>query len=251
MNRYSADPNVGVQVALLTALRVELDDEEALPQYCAWVRDAAPKYAGYESVVMLRPLWMHREDQVVQATARSMFSDPESQWGLLVRKSAGRDACDLVPTPLLHFQSFRELVLRGLSDQRRAGRAFWQGGRLLIWDDSGAQRSSPAADLDGSAPEQGEERIYRFCDLFASALSALEGFRPVQLYWPEARRDEACAAARALMLGYGTTWEWQQKDPRRAHGYPFPLYAPRPFAWHPSDGPLNAPRALQPPALNP
>ncbi len=237
VKRYSPDTSLRVQVAMLTALRAELDDKEALPQYCLWVRDAAPKYRGYESVIMLRPLWVHREDPVVQATVRSMFSDLESPWGLRARQSAGKDDGDLVPTPLLQFQSFREFVLRGLGDRRRAGRAFWQDGRLQLWDDPGGQRSSPAADLDGNAPKPGEERSYRVCDLFAGALSALEGFRPVQLYWPEARRDEACAAARALMLEYGTTWEWQQKAPRRAYGFPFPPYAPRGFTWYPSDEP--------------
>jgi hypothetical protein len=63
---------------------------------------------------------------------------------------------------------------------------------------------------DPLAPDQGTEVAFRRCDFFAWQLAKLDGTPMCELYWPEAKRDEAVAACAAFLKRYGDRFKYDE-----------------------------------------
>lgn len=123
---------------------------------------------------------------------------PNSPWVPLLPGALGDESPtfqNLFVPPIFVFDGFREGVLAGLADKTPLGtveRADKWYTRRKIKDLPDVNGGSVHLDQEGIAV--GVAYPVRVCDDVASKLSGLEGCPRYDLFWPEARRDEAVAA---------------------------------------------------------
>ena len=157
-----------------------------------------------------------------------LFNDPKSPWVPILPEARGEQTPgfqNLFASPLIVVAGFRQGVLTGLADKTPLG-------TVEKIDDRSIQRkfttahstnySSSNLDLEGIAV--GVDYPFRRCDYLASKLSELEGSPQIDLFWPEARRDEAVAACVAFLKRYGASFSRQ--GPARRARLPGPQGAP-------------------------
>ncbi len=206
----SADRNLASSLARFTQIRVRLGDLEALDEYAAWLRTTTPKMLEYATFDALPPLLAHSTHPALAEAARWLFNDPESPWVPLLPEARGQQSPgveNLFASPLIVVAGFREGVLAGLADKTSLG-------TVEMGANGSIQRkiknvpthiySSSFLDLTGVAA--GVEYPFRYCDYLASKLSELEGCPRCDLFWPEARRDEAVAACVAHLKRFGASY---------------------------------------------
>ncbi len=210
-DRWRDQENAGRDLAgflsQFTQIRARLGDVAALDEFAAWLRTARPGLLEHGNLTVLQPLLDHPEHPALASAARWLFNDPKSPWVPLLPEARGERPSpfqNLFASPLIVVAGFREGVLAGLADKTPLG--------TLERDEKGtihrkiknvptSSYSSSHIDLENVAV--GVEYPFRNCDELAWKLSSLEGSPRFDLFWPEARRDEALVAYVAYMKRYG------------------------------------------------
>ncbi|HWB59921.1 MAG TPA: hypothetical protein VG733_10520 [Chthoniobacteraceae bacterium] len=179
--------------------RDELGDTRALEEYAAWLGDIGiSEYeADFEKVFQVA--WEHPGSPAVQKTIAAMFAD-NGAWAHLWKPD--RDYFhSLINSPLVGIAGFRQELQRGLADKTPAGDATVKDDKVTIgsigWSEYDVDKTDPLLPAGGAQVE------YRVCDLYAFYLRDLPAAPDCELYWPEARRDEAVAAAAQYLRDYG------------------------------------------------
>jgi hypothetical protein len=204
------DQNLASSLAGFTQVRLRLGDLEALDEYAAWLRTTSPKMLEYGTFQALQPLLADPDQPTLASAARWLFNDPKSPWVPLLPEARGQQAPpfqSLFASPLIIVAGFREGVLTGLADKSPLGtiEKIEKGSiRRKIKNVPATNSGSSFFDLEGVAI--GVEHPFRYCDYLASILSGLEGCPRCDLFWPEARRDEAVAACVAYLKRYSASF---------------------------------------------
>jgi len=121
---------------------------------------------------------------------------------------------DLLRTRLVLNDAFRALALAALNDKTETGTiVLREGGSYEEKSPHGSQGGTITP--DAFAPKVGVTVSFRVCDDVAHRLKRIEGLPRLELYWPEAKRDEAVAAVREFLGKNGNnlelgpaTWPW-------------------------------------------
>ena len=203
----SVDGHLGWALAQFTRDRVDLGDASALDDYAAWLRTTTPKMLQYNPGGALIPLYLHPEHPAIAAATHWMFTDPKSPWLPIVPGVRGVEIPSMrnfFASSLIVAEGFREGTIAALADKSAYGtisRA--QGPTVELRRNGGVMHISgiPAASRQGMTP--GTSVSFRTCDHVASQLSELQGCPRFELFWPEARRDEAIAACVTYLKRYG------------------------------------------------
>ena len=195
----SADQTWAGTIARFTELRLQQGDQSALEDYAAWLRTTSPKMLEYNTMEAFKPLIAHREAPVVAEAARWLFNDPASSWAPLRPDPLGPRELhfrNLYASPLIAVAGFRAGVIAALGDKTPAG-SVEQADRQIVTRDVGGATLLIGGDAASASDEpRGPGRHpFRVADQIALKLSRLEGAPRVDLFWPEARRDEAIAAS--------------------------------------------------------
>ena len=203
-------PGLATQLAAFAEIRVRSGDLDALDEYADWLKTSDPKTLEYQTLQVMQPLVAHPEHPALAAAAHWLFNDPKSPWVPLLPEARGQQMPDfrnLFATSLIVVPAFRHGVLAGLADQTPLGtvaKIDSQTVQRKIKNGSTTNYGSSNLDLDGVAI--GVEYPFRRCDYLASKLSDLEGSPRIDLFWPEARRDEAVAACVAFLKRFGASF---------------------------------------------
>ncbi len=110
----------------------------------------------------------------------------------------------LLRQPLIVTEGFREATIAALANRSPYGTITMILGASIEVKANGGhtwKTNASPAQREGMAP--GASASFRTCDHFASQLSELQGCPRIELFWPEARRDEAVAACVAYLKRYG------------------------------------------------
>lgn len=200
--------------------RFEVEDEDAFGEYAEWVGALTPAEAGEHVAHLFTPMWRRASHPAVAAAAARMFGGAGSPWLPLIdagdRQSFHR--AELLATPMLDVQSFRERVLEGLADKTVVGtlrpRRTSGGDKYELNVENaytavlaGSSNSSAATFQvpaeDPRAARAPEPLSVRACDVYASRLVRLGGAPPFQVYWTEPERDRAVAEMAAFIRNHG------------------------------------------------
>ena len=199
-------PPSGISPAYLadfTLARVRAGDEQALAEYADWLRTRAPG-PGQGGGSFFEPLWRHAHHPAVAAAADWLFNDKASSW-------AARDASvvrNLVDTPVIRVAGFRRHVRSALTDRTPAGTVTLRNeGDVAICNDTGGTTYTGSWRADPLAPPLGTVTEFRISDLYAWKLSPLAGTPRCELYWPEAKRDEADDACARFLTRFAPRFE--------------------------------------------
>jgi hypothetical protein len=203
----SPDRSLASNLVEFTEIRTRLGDAAALDEYADWLRTTTPKMLEHSTLQALKPLLARPDHPALAAAARWLFNDATSPWVPLLpeaRRDASQPFENLFASPLMVVAGFREGVLTGLEDRSPLGTVERDADRTVhrkIKDFPTMNFGSSQLDQEGFAI--GVEYPFRNCDLLASKLSELEGSPRCELFWPEARRDEAVTACVAYVKRYG------------------------------------------------
>jgi hypothetical protein len=187
--------------------RVDLGDASALDDYAAWLGTTTPKMLQYNPGGALIPLYLHPEHPAIARAALWMFTNPESPWLPIEPEARGVEIPSMhnfFASSLIVTAGFREGTISAMSDRSPYGTSSMRRGSTIEMRTNGGRTSmsgASAAQREGMAP--GTSVPFRTCDYVASQLSELEGCPRFELFWPEARRDEAIAACVAYLKRYG------------------------------------------------
>ena len=153
---------------------------------------------------LLEPLWTHPITRRSPRPRRAMFLDPKSPW--LPRSQRGGPhiyPMDQIASPLVVRRRLPRGLARGLADRTQIGTAAGGPRRGAVHARRRAGAGRQRRPRPRSRRQAGVEVPIRMCDYVAWKLSALDGAPECELTWPEARRDEAVAAAAAYLRRYG------------------------------------------------
>ncbi len=206
----------GVQV--LTRVfekRQALGDDRALADYADFLQSLTPgsfgtTWGGVTSIFRL--MWRHPDDPVIGRTAEKIFGQG-SAWVPLVQRDT-HDLSALIRSPLVALPAFQCELERGLGDRSAAGQVTLQDNGTL--NDGTARLYT----LDPLAPPRGSRVAYRLCDRYAHELSLLEGCPEIELYWPEANRDQAVEACRDFLRRYADNFRYREPEDAGRDGSP-------------------------------
>ena len=207
----SVDGYLGWTLAQFIRDRVDLGDASALDDYAAWLRTTTPKMLHYNPGGALIPLYLHPEHPAIGAAAHWMFTDPKSPWLPIEPEARGVEIPPVhnsFATSLIVASGFREGTIAALADRSPSGTiSMIPGSSIEMKMNRGTswQTLASAAQREGLPP--GASASFRTCDYVAAQLSELEGCPRIELFWPEARRDEAVAACVAYLKRYGGSFE--------------------------------------------
>ena len=175
-------------------------------------------------------MWRNPDHPALAAAAAALFEDPKSPWVPLFRPrqrgwSEGNFG-DIIKSPLLGIAAFRTLVLIGLSDKTEVGTIVTDSaGKIAIGEDEG-WTTMPAPPLDDPLRPGASTRMpLRMADLYAWKLEGLGGTPRLEMYWPEARRDEVVASCAAFLRQYGA--RFRDSEAARAIRESEPFYPRR------------------------
>jgi hypothetical protein len=207
-------PWLARNLASFTLTRTRAGDRAALDEYAAWIRMTTPETLKEGLRMAFEPMWTEPDHPTIAEATQAMFA-PGSAWTRsLTDLSPGHDPFGhdaLETSPLIRVPAFRDAVISGLADRAEGGtveRKSDQPGSVSFTIDgsqSGGFGTDAMADLD-ELPI-GEKRPVRAGDWLALRLAALEGAPLFQLYWKEARRDEAIARLITFLRRYGDRYE--------------------------------------------
>ena len=204
---HSSDIN-----SFLVEKRLQLGDATALADYVGYIQDLKSdelkKTYGPGPHADFSILWHYPDDPGARQAAEKLFSGKDA---LLVPIPRA-----LVPSPLIGLPAFRRELLRGLGDKSPAGTVTVRDGALdySFTATNSTMSTSPGFDpSETDKPKVGDVIPFRLCDDYAYALANIAGFPACKLYWPEAKRDSAVAACRALLAQYGDALRGRPSDP--------------------------------------
>ncbi|HEX4141768.1 MAG TPA: hypothetical protein VHY09_15575, partial [Candidatus Methylacidiphilales bacterium] len=230
---HSSDIN-----SLLVQKRLALGDASALADYLVYIRDLPPDdikscYQLYRRGPDFSILWHYPDDPGAQRAAEKLFGGKDAPLVPIPRS--------LVATPLIGLPAFRRELLRGLDDPSPAGTvAIRTGGGIDYAFTAGQTNFSTSLDPgETDKPKEGEVITFRRCDDYASQLAQIAGFPACQLYWPQAKRDAAVAAGRALLAQYGDALRGRPADPYHDPAFTLPEGDVARFRLDPLDHPAT------------
>jgi hypothetical protein len=206
-NPANFDRSLASSLAEFTEIRVKLGDPGAFEEYADWLRTTTPTMLEYGTFDALKPLLAHPDQPALASAARWLFNDPKSPWVPLIPEARGQQPPhfqNLFASPLMVVAGFREGVLAGLAEKAPLGTVTRVDQTTIerkIKNVSPTRTSPSKLDQEGIA--LGVEHRFRFCDYLASMVSGLEGCPRCDLFWSEARRDEAVAACVAYLKRFG------------------------------------------------
>jgi hypothetical protein len=189
---------------------VEAGDPKALDDYVAWVQGVKPEMIAFGTEVweFFQLMWLHADHPGMAQASERLFTDKQSPWvPLLVEQTGGRaisPAVGFLETAAVRLPGFRKAVLAELRNKGGEGHvtAYHDGSLNLnlknIYNSGGGGgRGNPEIPREVSG-------TFRICDFVAWELGEhLAGAPRCELYWPEAKRDAACAACAAFLRRYG------------------------------------------------
>ena len=207
------DRSLASSMAEYTQIRVKLGDVAALDEYGAWLRTTTPKMLEYGVSDAMKPLLDNPDQPALASAAQWLFNDPKSPWIPIVPEARGEQPPhfqNLFASPLLVVAGFREGMLAGLADKTLLGTVVRVDKSNIERKikNAGTTRYGPS-NLDPEGVLVGVEYAFRYCDYLASLVSDLEGCPRCDLFWPEARRDEAVAACVAYLKRFGASFTAQ------------------------------------------
>ena len=193
--------------------RAAIGDPRAAEDYAAWIVTIKP--ADFDmnrnpECILFSPLWLLPDQPAITRAATQLFGPPDSPWQEIFQAGShpGSAFIDsrLIGSPLITLAVFRQLVLQKLADKTAIGTATLRegGNSVILQADHGGQGGDQTnASADPLAPPAGTGVHFRTCDLVAHQLGTIEGCPPCELYWPEAKRDEAVSACGAFLQKNG------------------------------------------------
>jgi hypothetical protein len=220
----SADQSLASNLAKFTKIRIKLGDAEAIDDYASWLRTTTPKMLEYGTFEALKPLLDQPDQPALASAARWLFNDPKSPWVPLLPEARGQQTPhfnNLFSSSLIVVAGFREGVLASLADKTPLGTVSrTEKGSIRRKITGGGTMNSGTNNIDLSDFPPDVEHSFRNCDFVASMLSGLEGCPKCDLFWPEARRDEAVAACVTYLTRFGILLTTEA--PPGAHDFPDP-----------------------------
>ena len=221
--------------------RVALGDPQALQDYADWLVALSPKeWHPWLWVEPFQVMWHFPEDPIMRQTAEKLFAEKDSPWVPLIGKNP-RGGCDLLTTPMIGLTAFRKEALRGLRDQSPAGTVkIYEGGNVaytLIGADQDG--SCQAGGNDPLAPKPGTVIPFRVCDFYAYKLAYVDSFPAIQLYWPQALRDQAVKDCAEFLERYGNNFQAPSVDAYENTIFFTPQSGYTHFRLHPLDRPAT------------
>jgi len=210
---------LGKYIAEFTLERVRGKDPEALREYTEWLRSTQPEMLDHPLEHVLRPLWRHQDEPLIAETTKWLFASDESPWATLIKNGElilGYPYYDLVETPLIGVEVYREQLLKGLHNKDVAGRMrITEDGYIDFGAHSTYRQGGLIWEVDPLAPKAGEMVTYRKCDRAAKTLSRLEGTPKCELYWPQEKRDKVIEECEAFLRQYGERFRHAPNLPKR------------------------------------
>ncbi|MEO5804810.1 MAG: hypothetical protein ABIR24_14900 [Verrucomicrobiota bacterium] len=168
--------------ALVTKL-ADLGDTTGLDLYANWVRDQKLEDIRDGLPEVLKPLGAYPRHPSIQKVSVELLRPEKGDW------LSRRFSSDLLRTRLVLNEAFRLLILEGLESKAEAGTIILTDGGFDIRAEGGSQGGILTP--DAFAPKSGTSVSFRECDHIAHRLSRIVGLPKLELYWPEAKRDEA------------------------------------------------------------
>jgi hypothetical protein len=206
--------------AMIFRKRLELGDPRALQDYADWLVAINPtEWCNFDLTNPFQIMWHYPDDPIIRQAAEKIFNGENSRWSPLNRVRPVNDSAtlsDLATTPLIGLIAFRREVIRRLADTSLDGTVQLDGkGHVggMLNDDGHQNFSLGSCQDDAFAPSGATTLSFRTCDWFAYELSRLDGFPRIGLYWPQAQRDAAVAACKAVLMQYGDAFQAHPQDP--------------------------------------
>ena len=194
--------------------RLQLGDSTGLTDYLAYLQSFPPDDLKdwRNEPGKFEILWHYPDDAGVRQIVAKLFVDPKSALVPIPHS--------LVPTPLIGVPAFRQELLRTLDDKSPAGTVEVQSvtGDSVSYrvQDNFGHSSCNTGPNEPNPPKPGTITTLRMCDDYADGLAQITGFPAFKPYWPEAKRDEAIAACKALLTRYGDALKGRSGDPYTA-----------------------------------
>ena len=180
--------------------RNALGDKGALDEYAKRLAYASGWGSDEQSTLKFFELaWMHPEPQAIQDAITHMY-EPDNVLSLIWSPATDYRKC-LIYSPLVGFPGFRAALLRGLRDKSPATSITLKDGKFDL--DGRTGDLTPVNKLDPLLPKDATPLACRVCDIYAYYLRQIPGAPDCELYWPEAKRDEAVAACADYLNTYG------------------------------------------------
>jgi len=215
-NLGSADPLDAASIAALAMMRARHGDTKGLDAYAEWIKNAHPAVLEDSVLNALEPFWDFADHPSLREAARATFGNSNSPWGSL---DWLLDAQGRVPwvkplaSQLLTITEVRQEVLGGLTNHTYGGEStVIQGGNIETKYANGTGVTYGGGDVS-TGLEIGAKFTFRYCDRVAEQLSGIPGFPPINLMWPEAKRDEAVAATAKILQAAGDRLRVREKPP--------------------------------------
>jgi hypothetical protein len=206
--RGSSEPST-VDIELCEK-RLQLGDSTGLTDYLDYLQSFPPDDLKdwRNEPEKFEILWHYPDDAGVRQTVAKLFVDPKSALVPIPHS--------LVPTPLIGVPAFRQELLRGLDDKSPAGTVEVQSvtGDSVSYrvQDAFGYSSCNSGPNEPNPPKVGLITTLRMCDDYADGLAQITGFPAFKPYWPEAKRDDAISAAKALLSRYGDALKGRATD---------------------------------------
>jgi len=204
---HQSDQGLGRYASRFTLLRERGGDHAAIDEYATWIKEVPLPMIEASLFSTLEPMWYYSRHPAITEAARAMFTDPKSPWLPFVfrdRIQVGPPSRDLIASPLVCLEAFRQALLTALGDKRLAGTAsLAKEGGVSVELTSGVTGGFGDSRTPSPEDKPDVEVPFRACDLIVWKLSTLEGAPESRPYWDEARRDKAVLACADYLRRYG------------------------------------------------
>lgn len=192
-------------VASLYGTRASLGDDKALDEYAAFIRSVDLGSPGADYTDLFDTMWRFPDHPAILSAAGDLFDHP-SRYNPLLRAGDPQnwERQQLIQSPLLGVDAFREEIIRMLRDRSEVGQAQWKSKtRLEMSGIDGSYNAGTPNPADPLSPAMGSVRHYRMCDVCAHQLRSIQGMPNIEVWWPQELRDRAVDRCAELLTEYG------------------------------------------------
>lgn len=197
-------------LTLLAEAGAQAGDAGVIADYAAWVRALPVREADGLGVSVFLPLWHHPENARLAELARWAFLSANAP--IDRRLAVGRNGWRGPLPPLLVVSAFREVLKRELVNVTSLGAVTFDHDTARITM-SGLTVNGPRSVLAPDMPlPKAHSQPLRACDKCAYFLSELPGSPRFELYWPEKKRNTACAEIAAYLDRWGPCFQVPSKS---------------------------------------